>query len=179
MTYEILINGQTYRVELLAGDASPAGQHWVCRIVSREGGGRELRVDCAHSEADVLSLLVGGHSFEAERERFTGGEEAAVRIALRGRSFTAEVRDPRALRSRRARAAPAAGPRKLLAPMPGKVIRVLAPAGATVQANQGVLVIEAMKMQNEIKSPQAGTVQKLLVAEGAAVNAGDVLAVVE
>jgi len=68
---------------------------------------------------------------------------------------------------------------ELRAPMPGKVVKVLASEGAEVQANQGILVMEAMKMQNEIKSPKQGVVKRIGVKEGAAVNAGDVLAVVE
>ena len=63
--------------------------------------------------------------------------------------------------------------------MPGKIVRVLARPGDEVEAGAGVVVVEAMKMQNEIKSPKKGTIQKILVAEGAAVNAGDVLAIVE
>ena len=63
--------------------------------------------------------------------------------------------------------------------MPGKVVRVLASENTEVEAGQGVLVVEAMKMQNEIKSPKKGRVQKILAVEGAAVNAGDVLAIVE
>ena len=63
--------------------------------------------------------------------------------------------------------------------MPGKVIKVLVAEGAEVQPNQGIVVLEAMKMQNEIKSPKKGVVQKIVAAEGANVNAGDVLAVVE
>jgi biotin carboxyl carrier protein len=63
--------------------------------------------------------------------------------------------------------------------MPGKVVRVLAAEKTEVDAGQGVLVVEAMKMQNELKSPKKGIVQKILASEGAAVNAGDVLAVVE
>ena len=63
--------------------------------------------------------------------------------------------------------------------MPGKVVRILLSEGAEVQAGDGILVVEAMKMQNEVKSPKKGTLQKLVVSEGAAVNAGDVLAVVE
>ena len=72
-----------------------------------------------------------------------------------------------------------AGPKKLVSPMPGKVLRVLAAQGSTVEAGAGVLVIEAMKMQNEIKSPKQGIIKKLFASEGAAVNAGDVLAIVE
>jgi biotin carboxyl carrier protein len=63
--------------------------------------------------------------------------------------------------------------------MPGKVVRILLSQGTAVEAGSGVLVVEAMKMQNEVKSPKKGTIQKILVTEGAAVNAGDVLAIVE
>jgi biotin carboxyl carrier protein len=63
--------------------------------------------------------------------------------------------------------------------MPGKVIRILLQEKANVEPGQGVLVMEAMKMQNEIKSPRKGVVQKILAAEGANVNAGEVLAIVE
>ena len=63
--------------------------------------------------------------------------------------------------------------------MPGKVVRVLVKENSEVDAGQGVVVVEAMKMQNEIKSPKKGVVRKMIAAEGASVNAGDVLAVVE
>ncbi|MGB8989910.1 MAG: acetyl-CoA carboxylase biotin carboxyl carrier protein subunit [Candidatus Sulfotelmatobacter sp.] len=92
--------------------------------------------------------------------------------------FAAEVRDPRSLRGR-TRAADDQGPKKIVAPMPGKVVRLLLREGDDVELGAAVAVVEAMKMQNEIKSPKKGTVQKILVTEGAAVNAGDVLAIVE
>ncbi|MGB7601077.1 MAG: biotin/lipoyl-containing protein, partial [Candidatus Sulfotelmatobacter sp.] len=79
----------------------------------------------------------------------------------------------------RARAADDHGPKNIVAPMPGKVVRLLVREGDEVEMGAGVAVVEAMKMQNEIKSPKKGTVQKILVTEGAAVNAGDVLAIVE
>ncbi len=65
------------------------------------------------------------------------------------------------------------------APMPGKIVKVLVAEGTEVNANQGILVMEAMKMQNEIKSPKKGVLKKLTAAEGVAVNSGDVLATVE
>ena len=71
------------------------------------------------------------------------------------------------------------GPKKLTAPMPGKVVRILVSEGAEIEAGAGILVVEAMKMQNEVKSPKKGIVQKITVREGAAVNSGDVLAIVE
>jgi biotin carboxyl carrier protein len=63
--------------------------------------------------------------------------------------------------------------------MPGKVVRVLVREKEEVQAGQGVVVVEAMKMQNELKSPKQGIVQKVMAKEGANVNAGDVLLIVE
>ena len=63
--------------------------------------------------------------------------------------------------------------------MPGRVVRVLANLGEAVEAHQGIVVIEAMKMQNELKSPKAGTVAEMRVVPGDTVAAGDVLAVVE
>jgi biotin carboxyl carrier protein len=63
--------------------------------------------------------------------------------------------------------------------MPGKVVRILAAEGEAVQAGQGVVVIEAMKMQNELKAPKSGTVKKIMATEGMAVIAGDTLAIVE
>ena len=166
MTYDVTIDGKPYRVELLR---------------SRDGlqvtvDGRPVAVDAVLAERDVLSLLVEGRSYDIKREQ-TGQSEHVI---VRGISFTAEVRDPRSLRARRAAAAGSTeGPKKVVSPMPGKVVRILAPAGTKVEAGEGVIVVEAMKMQNEIKSPKAGTVQQVLAQEGAAVNAGEALAIVE
>jgi biotin carboxyl carrier protein len=88
------------------------------------------------------------------------------------------VRDPRSLRRKRAGLAEA-GEQKLTASMPGKVVRIIANLGDQITAGQGVLVIEAMKMQNEVRSPKDGQLKKLLVRQGANVVAGEVLAIIE
>jgi biotin carboxyl carrier protein len=62
--------------------------------------------------------------------------------------------------------------------MPGKVVRILTKAGEKIEAGQSVVVVEAMKMQNEIRSQKSGTVEKLAVAEGQTVNAGDLIAII-
>ena len=72
-----------------------------------------------------------------------------------------------------------AGPQKITAPMPGKIVRIMVAVGDEVKAGQGVIVMEAMKMQNEMKSPKDGKVQKILTSEGSTVNPGDTLAVIE
>jgi biotin carboxyl carrier protein len=164
MTYDVVIDGKNYRLEL-----NQAEGRWSCRL-----NGREIEVDAVLARPDVISLRIGNKAYEVKCER-VGGE---MHIWVGSLRYAAEVRDPRSLRWR-GRTADDRGPRKLTAPMPGKVVRVLLREGTEVQAGDGVIVVEAMKMQNEVKSPKKGTIQKIVVSEGAAVNAGDVLAIVE
>ena len=164
MTYDVTIDGKNYRLELNRADG-----RWSCRF-----DGREVEVDAVLARPDVLSLRIANQAYEVKCERVAGDLHLWVGSAR----FAAEVRDPRSFRGR-ARMMDDHGPRKLTAPMPGKVVRVLIGQGTEVEAGTGVLVVEAMKMQNEVKSPKKGTIQKILVSEGAAVNAGEVLAIVE
>lgn len=164
MTYDIAIDGKNYRLDL-----NQAEGRWSCRLE-----GREIEVDAVLARPDVLSLRIGNKAYEVKCER-VGSD---LHLWVGSARFAVEVRDPRSLRAR-VRAVDEHGPRKLIAPMPGKVLRILVSPGTEVEAGAGVLVVEAMKMQNEVKSPKKGTIQKILVAEGAAVNAGDVLAIVE
>ena len=164
MTYDIAIDDKTYRLDLQQAEG-----RWSCRV-----DGRDVEIDAVLARPNVLSLRIGNKAYEVKCERV--GPD--VHIWVGSRRFSAEVRDPRSLRGR-VRAADDHGPRKLSAPMPGKVVRILLHQGDKVEAGTGVLVVEAMKMQNEVKSPKKGTIQKILVSEGAAVNAGDVLAIVE
>jgi biotin carboxyl carrier protein len=165
MIYEITIDGKNYRLELGQSDG-----RWQCRLDDRE-----LQMDAILSRRDVLSVIIGGKSYEIKRERTA----TDLHLWVGPVRYAAEVRDPRSLRSRKSSQADEKGPKKLVAPMPGKVVRVLVSEKAQVEAGQGIVVVEAMKMQNEIKSPKAGIVQKLVASDGAAVNAGDVLAIVE
>jgi biotin carboxyl carrier protein len=164
MTYDVTIDGKSHRLEVgrLEG-------RWSCRL-----DGRDVEVDAVLARPEVLSLRIGNKAYEVKCER-VGGE---LHLWVGSVRFAVDVRDPRSLRGR-TRAVDDQGPKKLTAPMPGKIVRILAAQGSEVDAGAGVLVVEAMKMQNEIKSPKKGTIQKVLVSEGAAVNAGDVLAIVE
>lgn len=164
MTYEVSIDGRDYRLDL-----DQIEGRWLCRL-----DGREIDVDAVLARPNVLSLRIGNTAYEVKCERVAND----VHIWVGSRRFAPKVRDPRSLRSR-VRTVDEHGPKKLTAPMPGKIVRILLAQGADVEAGAGVLVVEAMKMQNEVKSPKKGTIQKILVAEGAAVNAGDVLAIVE
>jgi acetyl/propionyl-CoA carboxylase alpha subunit len=162
MTYDIAIDGKHYRLELEDG-------RWSCRL-----DGTPIDVDAILARPDVLSLRIANKAYEVKCERVG----ADLHLWVGSIRFAAEVRDPRSLRGR-VRTDNEHGPKKLTAPMPGKVVRILVAQGAAIEAGAGVLVVEAMKMQNEVKSPKKGIVQKILIAEGAAVNAGDVLAIVE
>src|SRR5271170_2189431 len=165
MLYEVTIDGKDYRLELERVD-----EGWRCQL-----NGREIQVDAVLARRDVLSVLIGEKVYEIKRDRTATG----MHVWVASVGYLAELRDPRSLRGRRGAAADDRGPKKLFAPMPGKVVRVLIGEEQAVEAGQSILVVEAMKMQNEIKSPKKGTVQKIVAAEGANVNAGDVLAVVE
>ena len=165
MTYEVTIADKTYRVELLRSDSG-----WQCKL-----DGRTVPLDVISTQNNVLSILVDGKSYEVKQEGTT--TEAAVVVGHE--RFISFVRDPRSFRSRRRDGAAEHGPKKITAPMPGKVVRILVGVGAEVELGQSVIVIEAMKMQNELKAPKKGILKKLTVVEGAAVEAGQALAEVE
>jgi biotin carboxyl carrier protein len=164
MIYDVTIAEKSYRLELDRVDG-----RLLCRL-----DGRTIDADAVLVRPDVLSLRIGDRSYEVKIERADG----TMQISVGGNRFVAEVRDPRSLRGR-ARAADEHGPKKLTASMPGKVVRVLVAEGNEIEAGAGVVVVEAMKMQNEVKSPKKGIIQKILVSEGDTVSAGDVLAIVE
>jgi len=164
MIFDVTINGRDHRVEL----EQQENGNWLCTV-----NGDPIAVNASAAANGVLSLLIAGQSYEVVLN-------AAQQQIVVGRDrYAVDVRDPRSWRSRRARASAGDGPKKIIAPMPGKIVRVIAAEGAQVEQGAGVVVIEAMKMQNELKSPKKGRVAKLLAVEGAAVNAGDVLAVIE
>jgi biotin carboxyl carrier protein len=121
-------------------------------------------------EPGVYSLLYAGRSYEA---RIDG-----TRVSIGGRSFRAEVLDPRRW-NRERNHGKTEGRQNIVATMPGRVVRVLVSAGDQVEAGQGIVVVEAMKMQNEMKAVRAGRVASLTAVAGATVNAGEILAAID
>ena len=162
MLYEIYIGEASHRLDLTRNEKG-----WCCQIDDEE-----VPVDVVLIGADKLSIVISGKSFEVMRG-------AGNQVLVANRAYDLVVQDPRSWRGRRAASAGDSGLRKLTASMPGKVVRILAGEGEEILAGQGIVVVEAMKMQNEIKSPKQGTLQKLLVRVGMNVNAGEVLAWVE
>jgi biotin carboxyl carrier protein len=160
--FEATIDGRTMRVEVRANSEG----------FSVLVDGRPLEVDASFDGERFASLLVAGRSHPVALERQEGGyrvhlREGAVDVSLQ--EARGGVRGP----ERRA-----SGPARVVSPMPGRVVRVLAAAGADVEAGQGLVVVEAMKMENELRAPRAGRLREVAVREGQAVEAGALLAVI-
>ena len=166
MKFEVLISGKTRSVELQRESGA-----WRITL-----DGQPVAADVAEIDPHTFSILLNGQSHEIRVTPAVGG---TLKLQSGSHEFTAEVIDPRAWRAGRRAGAEAEGRQQVVAPMPGKVIRVLVKPGDHVEAGQGLLVVEAMKMQNEIRSPKSGTVERVLAKEGQPVTAGEVLAWVE
>ncbi len=162
MIYDATVDGRTLRVEV----RGKGGRY----TVSLDGS--PLEVEMAPRGPHLASLLVGGESHEVGLEARPGGftvvlpgETVVVDLAATARGTSAPVHR-------------AQGPARLASPMPGRVVRVLSAVGADVAAGQGLVVIEAMKMENEIRAPRPGRVLEVAVREGQAVESGALLVVV-
>jgi biotin carboxyl carrier protein len=165
MTFDVTVDGRRFRVEVHAR-GGPGGRYTVSL------GGAPFDVEVADLAAPLVSLLVDGESHEVGLEKRPGG----FTVLLPGEAVAVDL--AAAARDASAPPHPAPGPARLTAPMPGRVVRVLSAVGTDVAAGQGVIVIEAMKMENEIRAPRAGRVQEVVVQDGQAVEAGALLAVV-
>jgi biotin carboxyl carrier protein len=165
--FEVDAGGQPRAVEVAAdGDA------WRVTI-----DGRICRASMVRA-GDRWSLLVASRSYDVMFEPAAGG---AWQVHVNGRAVPAGLRTSAArLRGRPGgQSATGAGDGRVLAPMAGRVVKVLVTPGMAVEARQGVVVVEAMKMENELRAPHAGTVREVRVAEGASVEANAVLVVIE
>ena len=157
--------------------------------------GEPIDIDFAWGEAGVVDATIDGRRYTLQVRMVEPGvywfnwnnQSVEIRVTSRGEQYvvslprgrvTVVMADPRSTLRRRAHQA-VDGVAEIRTPMPGKVVKLLVAEGAEVRANQGLLVVEAMKMQNEVKSPKNGILRKLGVREGAAVNSGDLLATVE
>jgi biotin carboxyl carrier protein len=139
--------------------------------------GEPHTVDAAQVEDDTLSIIFPERGHESHEVGFSEGLlPAEVVVHLHGGTLRAVVNGRR---SRRTAESTMTGEQRILAPMPGKVVRVLAGRGDEVAARQALIVVEAMKMENELVSPKAGRVKEVAVSEGASVEAGRLLVIVE
>jgi biotin carboxyl carrier protein len=162
--FDATIDGRTVRVEVRGRE----GRYAV--MVD----GRTLDVDHQETGAHFASLLIAGKSYEAGLEKRPDGynvvlAEDVLYVELRGAS-RGDAAAPRKADT---------GPARVVAPMPGRLVRILVAEGQQVEVGDGLVVVEAMKMENELRSPRAGRVAQLPVREGQAVETAALLVVVE
>ena len=164
----------------ISGNEHELSLEVVDSAVAAEVDGRHYDVEVRELTRGEYLLTSGASVFKCRVEQ--NRDPAAgdtFEIVLRGHNYDVAIVDPKRLRCGQSSAAHHAGAAEIVSPMPGKIVRVLVAAGASVEAGAGVIVVEAMKMQNEMKAPKAGVVVSINSAEGATVRAGDVLAVIE
>ncbi|HWF66876.1 MAG TPA: acetyl-CoA carboxylase biotin carboxyl carrier protein subunit [Acidobacteriaceae bacterium] len=163
-------------------DIELAGQkHHIS--IQKEAEGYRFQLDGKPCSADVqllqpnlLSLLIEGRSYRILFDPRPGGESAVV---IDERRIPYQLNDPRSLRSRGNLGASDTGARPIAASMPGRIVRILVKVGDSVEARQGLMVVEAMKMQNELEAPRAGKVTRIATEVGATVQTGNILMVIE
>lgn len=146
-------------------------------IVGADVDGRRYDLELRQRGPGEYLLIRGNEVYNVRVEQH--GPSGSFEVIMRGRSYSVRIDDPKRLRGSSSSAAHHTGSAEIISPMPGKIVRVLVAKGASVEAGAGVIVVEAMKMQNEMKAPKAGVIASINAVEGATVNAGDVLAVIE
>jgi biotin carboxyl carrier protein len=167
MKCEIELDGKLRSVEVIhSGERT----RWTV-----DGSELDADADAVEVSPGIYSILIGGKSLEA---RVEAKGDSQLRVTVAGREYDATIRNPRKWKRDRSAGAVAEGRQQVTTPMPGKIVLVLAKSGDVVELGQGIVVVEAMKMQNEIRSPKSGTVERLLVVSGQTVNAGEVVAIV-
>jgi biotin carboxyl carrier protein len=161
--FDATVDGRSLRVEVRGQD----GRYTV--LVD----GHPMEVDLQETGSHFVSLLVDGRSYEAGLQKRPGGytvvlsdDVVSVDLVEGARGIAPPLRK-------------ADGPARIKAPMPGKLVRLLVAAGDEVAAGQGLVVVEAMKMENELRAPKKGRVKEVPVREGQAVEAGALLVVLE
>ena len=176
MNVDVVVNGRPWKVAL-----EPAERAGTFTVTIK---GKSRLVDASWIDADTVSLIDSGASREIRIH--PRGNNGAVGVEFGGVLYEAVVSIGEARLKSRATGTGASGAMGALgasgaavrAPMPGRVVRVLVAVGDRVTARQGVVVVEAMKMENELRSPRDGTVKEVGVVAGAAVETGAILVVI-
>ena len=167
MKLRIEVDGESYLLQL-----QPNGSVSDYTLEGTESASGKVSV--AEIRPGVFSLLLDGKSLTA----YTAMTDAGLEVWTGTQRHLLSIADARD-KSPRSKKAVAAGPLEIKAQMPGKVVKLLIASGESVRAGQGVIVVEAMKMQNEMKSPKDGVISHIRVQEGATVAAGETMMVIE
>ena len=163
--FRVAVEGEVYFL-----DAERAGEYGLSILGTPAGGGTPNAFPVTGSPEKV--------TVSADLQIVPGSRPGELLVTLEGRTAAATLNGRRSAHAQEA-GAQAHGQATISAPMPGRVVRVLVAAGDDVAAKQAVVVVEAMKMENELRAPRAGRVKEVSVAPGTSVEAGRILAVIE
>ena len=163
------LKNEKHEIEVARGDGSRLTATIDGRAYELEVSEPEPNIYLFKHENRIYQIFVSPNE--------KSGEPYAVSVG--NRNYEIKIFDPKRLRGIGASGEQAEGVSEIKTAMPGKLVRVLVDIGTEVLKGDGILVVEAMKMQNEMKAPKDGTVKEIRFAEGATVNAGDVLAIIE
>lgn len=166
MNCDIVLNGTRRRISMQSN--SDGG-------LAISVDGQACNADVEWMQPNVLSVILEGNSYRVLFDPRVAGNA----LVMDAQRIPYEIEDPRSLSSRTKRNLGDTGARPVSAPMPGRIVRILVQSGDIVEAQQGLIVMEAMKMQNELKAPKAGCVTRLAIKLDATVHAGEVLLVIE
>ncbi len=177
MKFVATMDGKQHVIECQRDDANTDKFHMTL-------DGRVFELDARRMPSQIASLLMDHKSYDVDLERIAKKSDTLdgrIHVRVRGRVLRFEILDERRLKMKEAQGFrfDVGGVVSIDSPMPGKVIKILAKPGEQVKEGQGIIVVEAMKMENELKSPKAGTVKEIRVKEGEAVESGAKLALIE
>lgn len=162
----VKVEGESHDVEI-----DRNGSH-VTAVID----GRSYDLDASQPEPSVWLLKHNARIFEAAVSQGRSSEHV---VNIENVEIVASVNDPKRLRGSITGSSDESGRAEIRTAMPGKVVRILASQGDAIEKGEGVIVVEAMKMQNEMKSPKDGSISEIKVAEGDTVGAGDVLVIID
>ncbi len=166
MKLQAEVNGDKHEVEFVRNEG----------VVVATVDGRTYQIDASEPESSVFLLKIENAVNEATVSESAGN---AFRVRLGTDEFDIKITDPKRLRGSAGSDGAGDDASEIKTAMPGKVVRIIATPGTEVKKGEPVIVVEAMKMQNEMKSPKDGVIKEIRFAEGATVNSGDILAVIE
>ena len=163
--YEIVVEGCIQKLDL----------EWSNEKAKVSFSGKSFQVNVGKISEGNFSLVLNGSSYDV----IVNPQPSGFQVFVNGIPFNIELYDPRKVSLFSSGEISDSGPKVVSSPMPGKVVKLLVSKGDTVKKGQGLIVIEAMKMQNELKSPKAGRINEINVVENQAVNNKDPLLIVE
>jgi biotin carboxyl carrier protein len=177
MKFVAMMDGQQHHIEAQRDAADHNTLHMVL-------DGKQYEIDARRMPSQIVSMILDHKSYDVDLERIARKSDTLdgrIHVRVRGRVLRFEILDERRLKMKEAQGfrLDVGGVVSIDSPMPGKVIKVLAKEGDEVKEGQGIVVVEAMKMENELKTPKAGKVKEIRCKEGETVEAGARLALIE